>query len=140
IIGTCIPAWMLAVLAHFAYYLLRDLWHAAVANSEIASVGDLYTSALVETRDLLVSASPPSPDSADAPRVSALRRHLKSHAAALELYAGEARDARRRFLGVAVGFGSFRGLLVSLATVVFAAWGLMRGFGVAATLETVCPG
>ncbi|KAI9034672.1 hypothetical protein DFJ74DRAFT_26269 [Hyaloraphidium curvatum] len=136
IIGACIAAWMISVLALFVYFLLRDLWHAAVANSEIASLGELYSAALVETRDLLVSATLPSSVQPD----DILLRHLAAHAAALELYAGEARGARRKFLGVAVGFGSFRGLLVSLATVTFAAWGLLRGFGVAATLETFCPG
>ncbi|KAI9010729.1 hypothetical protein DFJ74DRAFT_685458 [Hyaloraphidium curvatum] len=127
---------MLAALALFVYHLLRDLWHTAVANSEIASLGELYSSALVETRNLLVAATLPSSVAPD----GILLQHLAAHAAALELYAGETHDARRRFLGVAVGFGSFRGLLVSLATVAFAAWGLLRGFGVAATLETVCPG
>ncbi|KAI9002088.1 hypothetical protein DFJ74DRAFT_696565 [Hyaloraphidium curvatum] len=136
IIGACIPAWILAILAQFAYNLLRDLWHAALANAEIAAIGELYSSALTETRDLLVAASP----AWDPPPPPLLGTHLVAHAAALERYEGEARAQRRRFLGVAVGFGSFRGLLVSLATVAFAAWGLLRGFGVRAGLETVCAG
>ncbi|KAI9011598.1 hypothetical protein DFJ74DRAFT_304783 [Hyaloraphidium curvatum] len=134
IIGSCIPAWMISWVAYAFYVLFRDLWIAGVANAEVAAIGDLYSSALTELRNLLVAATPPPP------KGSPWAPHLAAHAAALERYAAEAAAPGRTFLGFVVRFGSLRALLVSLLTVAFAAWGLARGFGVGAVLDTVCPG
>ncbi|KAI9012188.1 hypothetical protein DFJ74DRAFT_296249 [Hyaloraphidium curvatum] len=133
-IGGCIPAWTVAFLALYLLMLFGSLWSAAIANREIAAIGELYSSALAEARELLVLAVPP-----DAPAGPAAA-HLAAHAGVLERYLGESEKARRRFLGFAVGYGSLRALLVSLATVGFAAWGAARGFGVSAVLASVCPG
>ncbi|KAI9024507.1 hypothetical protein DFJ74DRAFT_755886 [Hyaloraphidium curvatum] len=133
-IGGCVPAWTVAFLAYYLARLLVDLWSAAAANREIALAGKLYSLALSETRELLVLAQPP-----DAPQLPPAA-HLAAHAGFLARCVAESSRARRKFLGFEVGYGNLRALLVSLATVAFAAWGAARGFGVAVVLGSVCPG
>ncbi|KAI9003328.1 hypothetical protein DFJ74DRAFT_647190 [Hyaloraphidium curvatum] len=133
-IGGCVPAWTVAFLAYYLAHLLVDLWSAAAANREIALAGELYSLALSEIGELLVLAQPPN-----APQLPPAA-HLAAHAGFLARCVAESLQARRKFLGFEVGYGSLRALLVSLATVAFAAWGAARGFGVAVALGSVCPG
>ncbi|KAI9010197.1 hypothetical protein DFJ74DRAFT_686319, partial [Hyaloraphidium curvatum] len=127
-IGRCIPAWMLLYLLYNVATIGRELWNAATFNAEIQTVAELVARSRRELRELL-SLRPFSPH---APAVRAHDAVLGSH-----LRVG---DSRAKVLGFVVSFGAIRTLYITLATVAFGVWGVLRGFGVEVTMDAVCPG
>ncbi|KAI9030489.1 hypothetical protein DFJ74DRAFT_656808 [Hyaloraphidium curvatum] len=130
--GLCIPAWTLVMSAYGLLMLLIELRGVATWNSQIDSVAVEYASAAREIREML--ASP-----ALLPGIEA--RKASEHAAVLEGYvSSEGRDAHARFMGFVVDFGSIRVLVVTVATVTFGLWGVLRSLGVGVTMNSACPG
>ncbi|KAI9027025.1 hypothetical protein DFJ74DRAFT_532124 [Hyaloraphidium curvatum] len=127
-VGRCIPAWTLLWLLWFLTLLAEELANVAVLNAEVTAAGDRYAAARREVRALLLAAEPGPTENA--------RRKVLAHAGMLDALAAGGQKAL--FLGFPVGFGTIRTLYVTMATVAFAVWGVLRGLGVVVTMDNVC--
>ncbi|KAI9016902.1 hypothetical protein DFJ74DRAFT_678725 [Hyaloraphidium curvatum] len=127
-VARCIPAWTLLYTLYYLIALGRDLWNAAVFNAEIETISELVARAQRELRELL-ALRPSSPAAAS----------VRAHDAVLDSHL-RAGNGRAKVLGFTVSFGAIRTLYITLATVAFGVWGVLRGFGVEVTMDSVCPG
>ncbi|KAI9002521.1 hypothetical protein DFJ74DRAFT_746264 [Hyaloraphidium curvatum] len=127
-IARCIPAWMLLYMLYFLVSLSQELWNAAIFNAEVEDISDLLEHARRQLRQL-VSFRP----------YSRAALAVRAHEAVLDSYLRVGNN-RARVLGFVVSFGAIRSLYITLATVAFALWGVIRGLGVGFTMDGVCPG
>ncbi|KAI9019689.1 hypothetical protein DFJ74DRAFT_674048 [Hyaloraphidium curvatum] len=135
--GSCVPAWTAASLVYHLAVLAAELWAVATANAEIAAVCGLYVAAQRRLRGMLVSLYPLRAGGGTSPDAG-LAAHLQAHDAMLESFL-RVEAVRVRFVGMVVGYDTIRTLYVTLATVVFGLWSILRGLGVQLTLESACP-
>ncbi|KAI9009257.1 hypothetical protein DFJ74DRAFT_357096 [Hyaloraphidium curvatum] len=133
--GQCVPFWIFVSALRGAFLCFYGLFLIATSNSSINILSSMQSEAALHARGLLVSSS----SLPRTPGRMAAEASLSRHADALDAFARAGDAARARVGGVAVTPGGLRTLLVTIATVLFAVWGVARGLGVRATLETVCP-
>ncbi|KAI9002527.1 hypothetical protein DFJ74DRAFT_695942 [Hyaloraphidium curvatum] len=131
--GRCVAAFQIATAAFVLGMVIRSILIVSAFNSVAEDTSTLCLGAAAAARRILAASALHSPD----PRAAAA---LEAHARLLELAAASAGASRARVLGQPVGYGTARGVLVAAITVGFAVLGAMRGFGVALTIQTVCPG
>ncbi|KAI9028405.1 hypothetical protein DFJ74DRAFT_658808 [Hyaloraphidium curvatum] len=129
-IAGCMTAWQLASLAHYVSYVGLSLLPLAAHNESIGMVTDLYVHAQGKLRSLALDASSRAP---------ALSAELALHDRVLGNLLDESRLFRAKFLGFGVDFGMMRTLAATCVTLGVALWGILRGVGLRATLETFCP-
>ncbi|KAI9011780.1 hypothetical protein DFJ74DRAFT_758702 [Hyaloraphidium curvatum] len=130
-VGPCITAFQIADVAGIIFVVARELLITAAYNSQVEDVASLCASAAAAARSLLTEHAGGSPD----PQAFAA---LRAHEHLLAGAAASALERRVRFLGQPIGFGTARGLAITGITIIFAAVGAMRGFGVRVVLGTVC--
>ncbi|KAI9004524.1 hypothetical protein DFJ74DRAFT_713260 [Hyaloraphidium curvatum] len=123
--SSCLPAWVLLGILIDIVQIVDDLVAVARYNDGVGALLDLYRLALAEVRRLRVHR----------PREDV----LAAHDAALSGLIGQDGN-RATFLGVRVDYAAVRVFVVTLLTVFGVAWGVLKGVGLAVTLESVCPG
>ncbi|KAI9024539.1 hypothetical protein DFJ74DRAFT_665478 [Hyaloraphidium curvatum] len=126
--SSCVPAWVLTNIVYLFAFIVEDLLGIARFNAGVGAVLDLFRLARAEIRRLRAFA--PSGPAVDA---------LAAHDLVLSGFLEGDRD-RAAFLGVRVDYGVVRVVVLSMLTVVGVVWGVLRGVGVAVTLESVCSG
>ncbi|KAI9015592.1 hypothetical protein DFJ74DRAFT_709520 [Hyaloraphidium curvatum] len=130
-VARCIPFY-----AIWSFYLgsgsllCTDLVHTASRNRELDAVADTYLWARREISELLARRRHAAPCA-----VQVLRRHREL----LAEYAGS-KAHRARFLGFVVDATVLRNLFITAATVSFALFGILKSFGVAVVMDSICPG
>ncbi|KAI9006860.1 hypothetical protein DFJ74DRAFT_740392, partial [Hyaloraphidium curvatum] len=124
----CIPAYILAAAAIYLVSLVRHLADAVAANSGVSAVANLYRRA----RTSLAALQTAHPSHAELPRLLAHEKLLARYEAAVQ-------EDLARVFGLVVDFGLLRGLLVTGLTVGVGLFGILRGAGARATVQTVCP-
>ncbi|KAI9002849.1 hypothetical protein DFJ74DRAFT_695108 [Hyaloraphidium curvatum] len=127
--GGCVPAFIPLQIGYLFLSLFLDLVNMAAHNSQIADAVDLYRDAQRELRELAL----PARLSRNATALAALR----GHDLVLSSYI-EADRLRARILGFGVDYGLVRTLFVTVFTLAFGLWSILRGFGVVVTMDTVC--
>ncbi|KAI9027042.1 hypothetical protein DFJ74DRAFT_662866 [Hyaloraphidium curvatum] len=128
-VGSCITLWQLVAALTQVAYLVLELIYVAESNLQITAVTDLYRAARTSLR-LLSSTSPPPPPE--------LRHQLAAHDAVLSSFL-EVDGYRLRAFGIAVSYGSLRGLVATAVTVMLGLWSVGRAVGIGFTVESVCP-
>ncbi|KAI9032985.1 hypothetical protein DFJ74DRAFT_726069 [Hyaloraphidium curvatum] len=128
-VGRCIPFYMIYdVLIALGVLVLTDLVNVAAGNAEVTACTGLYSRARTALAVLLARYP-----HADGPAAAVARRHAE----VLSRYADPA-GVRARFLGFVVDAAVVRNLVVTVLTVSFALFGLVRSFGVSLTMDTMC--
>ncbi|KAI9020581.1 hypothetical protein DFJ74DRAFT_707629 [Hyaloraphidium curvatum] len=125
--ASCISAWQLLWLLFFSWLTFSYLFPTAAGNARIEAVGAIFSSGRTLLRAIVVEVSTISPAAASAAR---------DHADLLGCLADEAPMAR--WLGLQVTYGLLRTVAVTVVTAAAALWGIVRGLGVQATLESLC--
>ncbi|KAI9011752.1 hypothetical protein DFJ74DRAFT_645667 [Hyaloraphidium curvatum] len=126
--GSCIPATYVAGAAFCLWMLGLAAVGVAARNQQPERAAAQYRTAAQEL--LVLSASLPAGR-------EQLRGLLAAHVGMLNLFAGQ-EEARARFFGAHVTFGSLRGLLVGGFTVLAGLWTLLRAAGVGLTMDLAC--
>ncbi|KAI9015915.1 hypothetical protein DFJ74DRAFT_678793 [Hyaloraphidium curvatum] len=124
-VGRCVPAWIALSFCYFSIWLAVPTAMVAVWNRNIASVAELYRTAA--ERLLLLEPGSASP--------AAVERHGRL----LGLLRDGIAARRGTFMGITVGLGTVRTYLATLFTVLLGLWTLLRGAGIALTVDSVCP-
>ncbi|KAI9022629.1 hypothetical protein DFJ74DRAFT_100746 [Hyaloraphidium curvatum] len=125
-VGRCVPAWIALIFCYFAVWFAVPTAMVAVWNRNIVSVAELYRNA--QERLVLLEPESASP--------AALERHGRLLGLLREGIAAR----RGTFMGLTVGLGTVRTYLATLFTVLLGLWTLLRGAGIAITVDSVCPG
>ncbi|KAI9008490.1 hypothetical protein DFJ74DRAFT_759146 [Hyaloraphidium curvatum] len=126
--GSCVPLWIILVLAACFVLLVMDLVNHAAANAQIGGCVSLLGLARAEARELLAaSASRPGP----------AREALAQHAELMAALAGSA-GSGARFFGAVVSYGVVRAAAATVLTVAIGLWGVLRGTGVRVEIAVAC--
>ncbi|KAI9008479.1 hypothetical protein DFJ74DRAFT_711588 [Hyaloraphidium curvatum] len=132
--GYCIPFAAIFNFLFLVHFVLTDLVNIATSNDQVNDLARLYSSARRDLRLLAVSSLRASPSPAQSAAMAGLRAHEALLSSFLEIDA-----AKTRMWGSAVGFGTVRTVLATMATALAALWTILRAAGVGFTMETVCP-
>ncbi|KAI9003052.1 hypothetical protein DFJ74DRAFT_443633 [Hyaloraphidium curvatum] len=132
--GSCIPLYTVLTLCYVLFLLLTHLVDESVGNSQISDVRNLYHDARREIRALAVrgESGPRSPST-----IGVLAR-LRSHDALLASFL-EVERCRTRLAGFVIDYTFARNFVVTLVTVAFGLWTILRYAGLHMTAESVCP-
>ncbi|KAI9034246.1 hypothetical protein DFJ74DRAFT_10963 [Hyaloraphidium curvatum] len=132
--GNCIPLFTVIFALVFVWMTFNDLLHLPVANAQIDAVATLYAGARQALHSLLAQAAklPPHPDRA------AVAEQVLGHARLLQTFE-EVGRLRATFVGVPVTWGLAKTFLVTMLTLAIGLWSVLKGAGVAFTVQSVCP-
>ncbi|KAI9003006.1 hypothetical protein DFJ74DRAFT_713916 [Hyaloraphidium curvatum] len=120
--GSCVPAYVPAILVQMLVTFTVDVVSLATSNAEIEGIAALYSAAETELRGL------------------SLRRDDAARAADVLATFARVRDTRARLAGIAVDFGVVRTVLLTSFTVLVGLWTLLRSAGVVVSLDIACRG
>ncbi|KAI9023130.1 hypothetical protein DFJ74DRAFT_706009 [Hyaloraphidium curvatum] len=129
--ASCLPLWCILGFALWFAISVVDLATVARANGKVDAVVSLHLAARSRLRSLLLDLGPRAPE---------LRQRMQDTEAVLDQAIAEAGNLRAKVAGVPVTMGVIRTAAATVLTVVVALFGLLRGLGVAFTVESVCPG
>ncbi len=139
--GSCIPMWILALLAINLRRILSDAIILGAANANADSITDMYRDAIREITEVIHSArTAPAleiPEQGHCLRLEALAS-LAEHAEILQAFVGADRH-RARFFGLVATMGLARTLAVTLFTVLLGLWTILRGANVRFVADVACP-
>ncbi|KAI9022435.1 hypothetical protein DFJ74DRAFT_721600 [Hyaloraphidium curvatum] len=132
--GSCVAAWQLAFLLFVLLFFFAEMAYVAEANRQLDGVVALYRAAQLSIRDLaaLAGRRPAAQPTKD------MLEQLSRHDALLSSFV-EVRSLRARVAGFPVSYPLLRTLAATLFTVGVGIWSVLRGAGVALTVQTVCP-
>ncbi|KAI9005596.1 hypothetical protein DFJ74DRAFT_394580 [Hyaloraphidium curvatum] len=139
--GSCIPMWILALLALNIQYLFTDAIILGVCNANADSIIDLYREAVREIKELIHLVGKPSiVNSADPYALARLDTlaSLAENGEILEAFVAGARH-RARLFGLVASMGLARTLFVTLLTVLLGLWTILRGAGIRFVVDMACP-
>ncbi|KAI9022689.1 hypothetical protein DFJ74DRAFT_101509 [Hyaloraphidium curvatum] len=122
----CAPAYLIALVVFHTLELLYFAAAMAVANAGVFRCAALYSRAALAIRVAYDSKGEEPPHSSS------------NRAAVLDGFAREAEDNCARIFGVAITFSAVRGIVVTLVTVGVGLFGILRGAGARATLQSWC--
>ncbi|KAI9010229.1 hypothetical protein DFJ74DRAFT_686445 [Hyaloraphidium curvatum] len=123
----CAPAWILAVLLWRAVDALYMSTTWASCNAHVAAHARLYARAAQDIRLSIARGNLPTPPAA------------QSHLAVLDAFAAPGPREFATAFGVPVTFGFVRGAAVTIVTVAVGLFGILRGAGARATVQSFCP-
>ncbi|KAI9030651.1 hypothetical protein DFJ74DRAFT_764964 [Hyaloraphidium curvatum] len=123
----CATAWAVASLAWHLLDLFYVLSTAAAANAGVTRCTDLYSLAASDVRLAHARAGVRAPG------------WVLSHLDALDGFSRAGGTDHARVFGVPVTYGAVRGAAATLATVALGLFGILRGAGARATLQSWCP-
>lgn len=139
--GSCVSGFSIFLLTLLLGLLLINLINLAVANEQIKVVAELFSIARDGVQKMLLHAEIEVADPAAVGDKSGKRgvvSVLLRQEAILASYSNVDRF-RGKMLGFAVDAGFAKATILTLITLGFGLWTLLRGSGVFLTLDTICP-
>ncbi|KAI9033452.1 hypothetical protein DFJ74DRAFT_192290 [Hyaloraphidium curvatum] len=128
---SCLPAYYIVYTGYVAVLNLFDLVNVAAENRGIDSQRRMYLDAIRELRSL-------GDRAARAGASPELLRAVDARAALLATFS-DVDGYRAKLLGFAVDYGVLRTVAVTALTLFVGLWSILKGLGVFATMQSVCP-
>jgi hypothetical protein len=133
-VGQCCPLWAINSVALTIFFSAAGLVALPVQNSQIGTICALYGDA-ERALDSLIAEAGRLPQTNERRDVINM---LTGYATLLHTFK-DADRLRASMLGVPVTWGLIKTLFITFFTLAVGLWSILRGLGVSATMQSVCP-